>query len=1097
MSEGATILVVEDNPTARKMLRVSLEAEGYRVIEAPDACTAIQMIGRSPDLVIQDLVLPDMNGIELNRRLRLEPGGAEVPIIALSGFMGRLEEASATQAAFNAYFVKPIEPSRLLDAVRSYLPAPSAPAHKRGRGRTLIAVDDDPVQLKLMRFRLEGEGFGVQPAADGIEALRLARKRPPDGILSDVLMPGMDGFELSLEVRRDPRLRLVPVVLVSSHYLEQADQSLAKDVGANRLLLRTEMSDEFILELIRALDEPRSPVPAAPVEFVRREHAVRAIRQLERQVQLNSGLAQRCAMYGSQLSLLATVTDALSGSADFASTLHRVLAACLDAAGISKGVLYLAGAGTGLAVHGAVGYPREAGERLADFFGQAHVLEHVIASETAIAIPSSAIADDVATWLLREAEVTSALIVPLRAGDVWVGALFLGSSQTSVSTPDNLMFALALGRQFGQAIALANSWQSLAASEQRFARVFRGAPAALAMASGTGRLLDLNDRCAEIFGYSHREVAEHAVEVDSWWADPRDGDYVMRTLREKGTLLDFECRLRRKSGELFDAVLSLETLDLHGQHSLLLMPVDVSERKRNERALLESEARFRLISEHIKEVFFINDPATFRTLYVSPAYEEIFGRSLESAYAKPGEWLEAVHPDDRERMRNSAQSSAESGDVFRILRPDGSVRWIRSRAFPAPSPSQTVVVGLAEDITELRRAEDRLQHAQKMEAIGRLAGGVAHDFNNLLTAILGYSHLALRNLKREDPLHEFVDEIQKAGNRAGSLTRQLLAFSRQQVLAPRVISVTALLRDLEKMLRRLLREDIDLRMMLESDDLCVRADPTQMDQVIVNLVVNARDAMPEGGVLTITSAIQHLAEPITERQGAVPAGTYVVVSVVDTGVGMDEDTRAHIFEPFFTTKDTGKGTGLGLATVHGIVQQSGGHVSVLTEPGLGSTFQIYLPMVDAPADHLAEGPAAEVPTGGETILLVEDEEAVRALARLALEQAGYRVHATANGGEALALCEAHAEPFHLLVTDVVMPGIGGPELAQRLVALCPGLPVLYMSGYTERGASWFIEAGATFLEKPFTPDSLARKVREVLDARADRGNGERARDVAA
>jgi len=388
------------------------------------------------------------------------------------------------------------------------------------------------------------------------------------------------------------------------------------------------------------------------------------------------------------------------------------------------------------------------------------------------------------------------------------------------------------------------------------------------------------------------------------------------------------------------------------------------------------------------------------------------------------------------------------------------------------------------DISERKLLEAQLRQAQKMEAVGRLAGGIAHDFNNLLTAIIGYTDLALADLREGDPMRQDMEEILRAAHRAAGLTRQLLAFSRQQVLAPRVLDLNEVVQTVDKMLGRLVGEDIELQSVLAPGLGHIKADPGQLEQVIVNLAVNARDAMPTGGKRTIETADVEMAETRGRDLTTVPAGRYVMLAITDSGTGMDEDTKARIFEPFFTTKEQGKGTGLGLATVYGIVKQSGGFIWVYSEPGHGTTFKIYLPRVEGAADALAPpvGTAA-VPRGTETVLIVEDEEAVRALAKTALARKGYRVLEAANGGEALLLCESERAPIHLLVTDVVMPGLGGADLAQRLAPLRSEMKVLFISGYTDRAAARHgtMQPGAAYLEKPFSLDALARKVREVLD----------------
>jgi nitrogen-specific signal transduction histidine kinase/ActR/RegA family two-component response regulator len=402
------------------------------------------------------------------------------------------------------------------------------------------------------------------------------------------------------------------------------------------------------------------------------------------------------------------------------------------------------------------------------------------------------------------------------------------------------------------------------------------------------------------------------------------------------------------------------------------------------------------------------------------------------------------------------------------------------------------VITTSEDITERKRAEEemasleeQLRQSQKIEAIGRLAGGVAHDFNNLLTVIKGYSELSLTMLTEGDPIKENVEDIKKASDRAGNLTRQLLAFSRRQILDMRVLDLNAILRDLEKMLRRLISEDIEMETRLAEGLGEIKTDPGQIEQLVINLVVNAKDAMPSGGKLTIETGDVVLGEEYARTHIGVRPGRYVMLSVSDTGIGMSPEVKERIFEPFFTTKEVGKGTGLGLSTVYGIVKQSEGNIWVESELAKGTTFKIYLPKVAESIKPVQPGltPAA-VLRGSETILLVEDEDMVRTLARTILEKSGYNVLEAANGLEALRLVQEHTpEPIHLMVTDVVMPGMNGRKLAEHLTPLHPEMKILYMSGYTDTVIVHHsvLDPGANFLQKPFAPDDLTSKVRKVLD----------------
>ena len=496
-------------------------------------------------------------------------------------------------------------------------------------------------------------------------------------------------------------------------------------------------------------------------------------------------------------------------------------------------------------------------------------------------------------------------------------------------------------------------------------------------------------------------------------------------------------------------------------------------------ALQASEQMFRSLSVCCPVGIFQTD-AEGRCTYLNPRCQAIVGLGLEESLGEG--WVQSLHPEDRDWVvagwREAAQSGRAYFQEFR-LRPAGEVTpWVRVRSAPLLDEQGTITghVGAVEEITERRYAEEQLRQAQKMEAVGKLAGGVAHDFNNILTAIHGHAELLLESLGEADPTRHEVEEICKAAERAGALTRQLLAFSRGRMVQPKVLDLNAVLAEMDKMLRRVIGEDILLQTNPAPALRPVRADPVQIEQVILNLAVNARDAMPRGGRLRIETANVDLDEAYTSLHPGVKAGPYVRLAVADTGVGMDEETRSRLFEPFFTTK-VGKGTGLGLSIVYGIVQQAGGHVGVASALSRGTTFRIYLPQADPMAVEESQPPEAPPAAGGsETILLVEDEEPVRALVRKILHRAGYTILEAGDGNEALRIAQAHTGPIHLLLTDVVMPGMSGQELFEQLAPERRGIRVLYMSGYRDTA-----DPLANYLQKPFTKDALVRHVRRVLE----------------
>jgi PAS domain S-box-containing protein len=516
----------------------------------------------------------------------------------------------------------------------------------------------------------------------------------------------------------------------------------------------------------------------------------------------------------------------------------------------------------------------------------------------------------------------------------------------------------------------------------------------------------------------------------------------------------------------------------------IAVAVDVSERTRNERAREDAETLYRSLVEQLSAVTYIAELGVEgEWLFVSPQIESLLGYSAQEWRANAGNWIENVHPEDRHIVL-AAEEATEAGDPFRaeyrMLRRDGKVIWINDSGSLVPGPDgRQLLHGVLLDVTEQKQLQAHLSHSQRMEAVGQLASGVAHDFNNLLTIIKGYSSLMI-DRNPGGPDSHAAREIQQAAERAAALTHQLLAFSRKQTLQPRVLDLNKIVHGLEMMLRRVLTENVELCIQTATDLGLVKTDPVQMEQVMINLVVNARDAMPKGGKLTIATAPREVLNDCGEGESLMRAGSYVTLSISDTGIGMDAETRARIFEPFFTTKEVGKGTGLGLATVYGIIKQSNGQIEVESEPGKGAMFRVSLPRVE----HEGVPPRKTTMTeshkrGTGTILLAEDEPLLRELGQTILTQAGYEI-LTAPNAEALKTFVAeYVGKIDLLLTDVVMPGMSGPELVRLVRARWPEIRVLYMSGYADDEIE-DLDRDAGFLQKPFTPAELTAKIAEMI-----------------
>ena len=630
--------------------------------------------------------------------------------------------------------------------------------------------------------------------------------------------------------------------------------------------------------------------------------------------------------------------------------------------------------------------------------------------------------------------------------------------------------------------------EHLRESEERFRAMAEGLAAPLFVHDEFGNILFQNPGTVRTLGYSHEELAKMKVlDIDVTWKLDQARVMWDELMARPANQKTFETTQRRKDGSVFPVEVRLSVIPWLGKMAILASVRDLTERKKVEMQLRHQEMLIREAAEMAHVGGWGFDPVTMEADW-TPEVARIHDLQTDVP-VNVDEGFNYYCGEDRNKIEAAIQAAITTGapcDLeLQFLSAKGVQKWVRTTCKPIIEHGRVVRVrGSLQDITDRKLLEEQFRQAQKMEAVGRLAGGIAHDFNNLLTVINGYCDLILSDLDVEDAKRPLITEVYEAGERAAGLTAQLLAFSRKAVVAPKILDLKDVVSSSDKLLRRLIGEDIILSVVSHQSTCRIEADPNQLDQVIMNLAVNARDAMPQGGRLVIESNLITLVRSRPTPDGDMPPGRYVELSMTDTGTGMSKEVQAKIFEPFFTTKEIGSGTGLGLAVVHGVVRQAGGHIFVESELGRGATFRLYFPEVPEPEADATIVPRIAPSRGTEMVLLVEDDEAVRALSCMALESQGYRVVAAPGGREAIAALDGLTEAPAILVTDVVMPGMSGRELAEAIRQRLPEIPVLYVSGYTDdtvlrHGVE---QAKDAFLQKPFSPLGLARRVRAILDA---------------
>jgi PAS domain S-box-containing protein len=965
---GGPILVVDAHASTRRAVRAALEAAGHWVVEAADGAAALAEVAlRVPALIVQDLALPDRDGFTLLAELRQRLTPHPVPIFCMTGFLTRVEESRASDAGFAQLLVKPIDPGQLLSLVETHLRARPA----AGRRRRLLLADDDPLQRKLARVYLSHAGFEVFEAGNGVEALAKAEDHRPDVVVSDVLMPEMDGFELCLALRRTPLLVDVPVILLSNHYIEQADHQLAAKAGANQLLLRTPELSGVVAAVERALGGATggelSPAPARTERSdITGEHEGRVSWQLERQVRKNALLTQRCSLQATQLAVLATTAQALTQHRPLEQILVEVLGICLDMAGIAKGALFLRAPAGGLGLHEQIGLHAGESQALAAFFAGPELPAEIAALTQATALPAQELPAELSTRLLAALAVRSAVLVPVLGPGELTGLFLFGGDIADVTAPDSMAFARVLGTQLAQAVGLVRAFDRLSVTEQRYRTLM--------------------------------DSAHDAVAV----------------LREDGTIAEVNRRW----------------LELHE------LP-----------------------------------------------REQIVGRPIHEFYAL----------DDGRPHGFGARASGLSG----LSTPTRPVKLLRAKKpvymefslTPLAIGSERLVLSIGRDVTERLHTQSQLMVADRMASVGMLAAGIAHEINNPLAAVLVNLELAASDAARAQAegvelpgLQVELGNAREAAERVKNIVRDVRMFSRGQGEGDDdkigVINVRSVLEAAVRMTWNEIRHRARLvRDYQDGAALLVTGSEARLGQVLVNLIVNAAQAIPEG------RANDHEIRLSMRRQGA-DDDARVIVEVKDTGSGIPPEVERRLFTPFFTTKE-GLGTGLGLSICQRIVTQMNGEISFETWPGRGTRFRVSLPAAPESARSVpavAPVPAPRARRRGR-ILIIDDEVLLGQALRRALEH-DHDTIATASAKDALNRL-SNGETFDLILCDLIMPQMTGIELYGALRELSPELAgrMVFLTGgaFTAKGRAFLDETKNLVIEKPVDVQTIRSLVNQRIE----------------
>ncbi|HKY22929.1 MAG TPA: response regulator [Vicinamibacterales bacterium] len=950
---------------------------------------------------------------------------------------------------------------------------------------TILIVDDIAANREVLRTLLSYQHHRLLEAADGREGLALARSEHPDLVITDVLMPIMDGYELVRQLRLHSDTSGIPVVFYTAHYGEREARALALSSGVMHVLTKP-VDPEDVLRVVSSVlsghvtSGERTQSDPLSTEFDQ-EH----LRLLTNKL---SQTDENLRSTNARLRALINISLELASERNPGRLLHNVCLAARDLFGASYVTLGILDRKDRTVKH-FVASGVKAGTWIQVGDTISGILATIVAERRTIRGENLDGDPDRLELPTGHPEVRAFLVAPVASPVHVYGWICLVGNEGRAFSDDDEDLVVALSGLVGRIYENGHLYTAAQKEADRAQRYLETADVILLALDIEGRVTLINRKGCELLGCTELEL------LGRDWIETCLPARSRQALRESfhnvlsGELGIVEHPVLTRYGEerlieWRNQVLRDETGCVIGT---LSSGTDVTAHNEAVEALRVSEERTRFALRNAGVGIWDMDYTT-GVLRWSETIEAHYGLEPGTFGGTFDAFVERIHPDDRAAVLATVEQAVKAGSDFslqnRSIWPDGTVRWLSGigRILLAEDGKPVRAVGISLDVTDRHSLEEQYHQAQKMEAVGRLAGGVAHDFNNLLTAILGYCELLLDAAEPGDPRRADISEIQKAGLRAAGLTRQLLAFSRKQIINPILLDLNVIVADMRGMLERLIGEDVTVVLRTQSELAPVKADRGQIEQIVMNLAVNARDAMPRGGTLTIESANVELDEEYAKTHLSVKPGSYVMLAVSDTGTGMTPEVQARLFEPFFTTKDVGKGTGLGLATVHGIVARSGGNIDVFSEVERGSSFKVYFPRADA-TEAIPEAPpiSPQLNKATQTVLVVEDEPGLRELAKRLLERQGYTVFVAANADEASRFFD-ETSAIDVLLTDVVMPGASGPELTQALIGRKPGLHVIYMSGYTEDAIvhHGILAPGIAFLQKPFTSETLGRKIQQIL-----------------